>query len=216
MTEHIEVEAQAGVLTIAMRGGQVQTLPPQDTQTVSRAIDLANRDATVSAVLIQFDGDVRPGSAAPSASKVVFGPEPLLLAIGSARKPLVAAVCGRAGGAAMAMLLYCDLVYVAEDCLLSCPTTDFAPSLQTPYSQLLAARIGHVRAFELMALDRAIDARTAVDWGIANAAVGPAQVVAHAKAAAQALAARGYGADASFPHSRLSFAEACRDMRTWH
>jgi enoyl-CoA hydratase/carnithine racemase len=200
------------VLTIAMRGGQIETLSAKDSREISRAIDAANKDTAVNAILLLFDG----GLIADDAAGEVFRPDPLLLAIGGARKPLVAAVNGRVGGATMAMLLYCDLVYVAEDAALSCPATGLAASLQTPWSQLLAARIGHVRAFELLALEMVIDGRTAAEWGIANAAIPATAVVGHAQVVARRLAARPAGALASFPLSRLSTAEALRDMRTRH
>jgi enoyl-CoA hydratase/carnithine racemase len=88
------------------------------------------------------------------------------------------------------MLLHCDLVFVAEDALLSTPFVNLALVPEAASSLLLPARIGHARAFAMFALGEPIDGRTAAAWGLANAAVPAADLRARARASADAIAAR--------------------------
>jgi enoyl-CoA hydratase/carnithine racemase len=205
MSEQVLIDKADGVLTVTLdRPERKNALTSEMYRTLGGAIDAANDDPTVRAVLIQANGDMFTAGndlsefAAINAGKAAGGPsgqasgqpsgEPLLAALAQAKKPLVAAVHGRAVGIGLTMLLHCDLVYVAETALLSCPFVNLALAPEAASSLLLPARIGHVRAFELFALGRVIDGRVAEAWGIANAAMPAEEVKPRARAAAQALA----------------------------
>lgn len=203
MSERVLIEKAAGVLTVTLnRPEKKNALTVEEYRRLGGAIDAANDDAEVRAILFQANGDmftaghdvsefaaINAGGAADAGGGRPAG-EPFLLALANARKPLVAAVHGRAVGIGLTMLLHCDLVYVADDALLSCPFVNLALVPEAASSLLLPARVGHVRAFELFVLGTPIDGRTAAEWGIANAALPAAEVQAKARAAAQALAAR--------------------------
>jgi enoyl-CoA hydratase/carnithine racemase len=88
------------------------------------------------------------------------------------------------------MLLHCDLVFVAEDAMLTTPFVSLALVPEAASSVLLPARVGHARAFAMFALGEAVDGPTAVAWGIANAVVPAAGLRARARAAAEAVAAQ--------------------------
>jgi len=88
------------------------------------------------------------------------------------------------------MLLHCDLVFVSDDALLTTPFVNLALVPEAASSLTLPARIGHARAFAMFVLGEAVDAKQAVDWGIANAVVPRADLRARARAAADAIAAR--------------------------
>lgn len=184
--DQVLIDKAEGVLTLTLnRPEKKNALTTETYRRIGGAIDAANADASVRVVLIQAKGDmftaghdvaefaqINAGGAAPERPSG----EPFLLALANAKKPLVAAVQGRAVGIGLTMLLHCDLVYVAEDALLSCPFVSLALVPEAASSLLLPARIGHVRAFELFTLGKTIDGRTAAAWGIANAAL-PADVV---------------------------------------
>ena len=118
------------------------------------------------------------------------GPNPLIAALARTTTPLVAAVQGRAVGVGSTMLLHCDLVFVAEDARLTTPFVNLALVPEAASSLLLPTRIGHVRAFAMFVLGNAVDAPTAVAWGLANAVVPKAELRARARAAAFAVAAQ--------------------------
>lgn len=202
MTEHVLIEKAGGVLTLTLnRPEKKNALTRAMYQALGEAIDEAADDKDVRCVLIQANGDmftagndlgdfaaVNAGDA--TANRAREGGNPLLAALGRARIPLVAAVHGRAVGVGVTMLLHCDLVYVAEDALLTTPFVNLALVPEAASSMLLPARIGHARAFSMFVLGEAVDGRTAAAWGIANAAVPAGELRAKARAAAEAVAAR--------------------------
>jgi enoyl-CoA hydratase/carnithine racemase len=202
MTEHVLSETSGGVLTLTLnRPEKKNALTRAMYQALGEAIDGAADDRDVRCVLIQANGDiftagndladfaaVNAGDA--TANQAREGGNPLLAALARARIPLVAAVHGRAVGVGVTMLLHCDLVYVAEDALLTTPFVNLALVPEAASSMLLPARIGHARAFAMFVLGEAVDGRTAAAWGIANAAVPAAELRAKARAAAEAVAAR--------------------------
>jgi enoyl-CoA hydratase/carnithine racemase len=202
MTEHVLIEKSGGVLTLTInRPEKKNALTRAMYQALGEAIDGAADDRDVHCVLIQANGDIftagndladfaAVNAGDTSANQAREGGNPLLAALARAKTPLVAAVHGRAVGVGVTMLLHCDLVYVAEDALLTTPFVNLALVPEAASSMLLPARIGHARAFSMFVLGEAVDGRTAAAWGIANAAVPAAELRAKARAAAEAVAAR--------------------------
>jgi enoyl-CoA hydratase/carnithine racemase len=202
MTEHVLSELSGGVLTLTInRPEKKNALTRAMYQALADGIDGANDDPSIRCVLIQANGDiftagndladfaaVNAGDA--SANQAREGGNPLLIALGRAKIPLVAAVHGRAVGVGVTMLLHCDLVYVAEDALLTTPFVNLALVPEAASSMLLPARIGHARAFAMFVLGEAVDGRKAEAWGIANAAVPASELRAKSRAAAEAVASR--------------------------
>ena len=202
MTEHVLIEKSGGVLTLTInRPEKKNALTRAMYQALGEAIDGAADDKDVRCVLIQANGDIftagndlgdfaAVNSGDTTANQAREGGNPLLAALARAKTPLVAAVHGRAVGVGVTMLLHCDLVYVAEDALLTTPFVNLALVPEAASSMLLPARIGHARAFAMFVLGEAVDGKTAAAWGIANAAVPAAELRAKARAAAEAVAAR--------------------------
>lgn len=216
----VGVEVSGGVLAIALRANHMVDLAPAARDQVSRAIDRANDDASIKAILVEViqgaPTSVAEAAEAGAASPDALSSELLLLSIANVRKPMVAAVEGRVGGIALALLLQCDLVYLAEDAILTWSPAGELSVVQNACTQLLGVRVGHVRAFELFGLGASIDGRTAADWGVANAAVPAGQVLERARAAAQALAARWAGPLASQATSRLRTVKSVGAQRVRH
>jgi enoyl-CoA hydratase/carnithine racemase len=202
MTEHVLTETAGGVLTLTLnRPEKKNALTRAMYQALADGIDRADADPAIHCVLIQANGDmftagndladfaaVNRGDA--DANSAREGGNPLLNALERAKTPIVAAVNGRAVGVGVTMLMHCDLVYVAEDALLTTPFVNLALVPEAASSMFLPARIGHARAFAMFVLGEAVDARKAVEWGIANAALPAGELRAKALAAAQAVASR--------------------------
>lgn len=202
MTEHVLSEVSGGVLTLTLnRPEKKNALTRAMYQALADGIDRADADPAIACVLIQANGDmftagndladfaaVNRGDA--DANSAREGGNPLLNALERARTPIVAAVNGRAVGVGTTMLMHCDLVYVAEDALLTTPFVNLALVPEAASSMLLPARIGHARAFAMFVLGEAVDARKAEAWGIANAVVPNGELRARARAAAEAVATR--------------------------
>src|SRR5436305_1957096 len=111
-----------------------------------------------------------------------------LRALAQSSRPLVAAVQGRAVGIGTTMLLHCDLVVLAENALLSTPFVNLALVPEASSSLLMPLRIGYARAFEMLALGDAVDARSAFAWGLANRVVPLDKLDVEARALAARLA----------------------------
>ncbi|MBS0331540.1 MAG: enoyl-CoA hydratase/isomerase family protein [Proteobacteria bacterium] len=202
MDKHVLIDLEGGVLTLTLnRPEKKNALTRAMYAALGEAIDGANDDPQARCVLIQANGDMftagndmadfaAVNAGDPQAQAAQRGGNPLLAALGRAKKPLVAAVQGRAVGVGVTMLLHCDLVYVAEEALLTTPFVNLALLPEAASSILLPARIGHARAFSMFVLGEAVSGRQAEAWGLANAAVPAGEVQARARAAAEAVAAR--------------------------
>ncbi len=111
-----------------------------------------------------------------------------LEAITRSTQPMVAAVQGRAVGIGTTMLLHCDFVLLAEDAQLSTPFVSLALVPEAASTMLMPLRIGHARAYEMFALGETMDAKTALQLGIANRVVPLEKLHAEAAAIAERLA----------------------------
>jgi enoyl-CoA hydratase/carnithine racemase len=109
-------------------------------------------------------------------------------------KPIVAAVQGFAIGGGTTMLTHCDFVYAGESAMFQMPFINLAlvPEFGTSYS--LPARIGYLRAAELIQLAQRFDAKRAAQLGLVTEVVLDDQVLATASATAQKLAEKPAGA----------------------
>jgi len=201
MTEHVLIEKSGGVLTLTLnRPDKKNALSNEMYAALGDAIDNAPDDPEVRCILIQANGDMfTAGNDLSSFAAVNSGEAPtgdrrggsaLIMALARAKTPVVAAVNGRAVGVGTTMLLHCDLVFLAEDALLTTPFVNLALAPEAASSMLLPARIGHARAFSMFVLGEAVDARKAEAWGIANAVVPLSELRARARAGAEAIAAR--------------------------
>jgi len=198
MPSHVLVDKTDAVLTLTLnRPEKKNALTAEMYAVLGRSIDDAEQDSEVRCILLQANGDVfTAGNDLSEFARFNAGEtdraagNPLLAALARASTPIVAAVQGRAVGVGTTMLLHCDLVFVAEDALLTTPFVNLALVPEAASSMLLPARIGHARAFSMFVLGEPVDGRTAVAWGLANAVVPAADLRAHARTAAEAIAAR--------------------------
>ena len=105
-------------------------------------------------------------------------------------KPIVAAVQGAAIGGGTTMLTHCDFVFAGESAKFRMPFVDLAvvPEFGTSYS--VPARIGYLRAAELVLLGLPFDAKRAAELGLVTRVVADQQLLPTATAAAQQLAVK--------------------------
>jgi enoyl-CoA hydratase/carnithine racemase len=202
MIDHVRSEKSNGVLTLTLnRPEKKNALTRAMYEALGHGIEGAEHGDDVRCVLIQAEGDMFTAGndlsdfAAASRQEPVADAtrsrgNPLLIALAKATMPIVAAVNGRAVGIGTTMLLHCDLVFVSDDARLTTPFVNLALVPEAASSLLLPARIGHARAFAMFVLGEAVDAKTAVDWGLANAMFPAGELRARARAAAEAVAAR--------------------------
>src|ERR1700693_4672510 len=109
-------------------------------------------------------------------------------------KPIVAAVHGMVHGGGTTMLTHCDFVYAGESAKLQMPFINLAlvPGFGTIYS--IPARLGHIRAAELILLATPFDAKRAAELGVVTRVVPDQKLLTTATETAQQLAEKPVGA----------------------
>src|SRR6476660_6331286 len=103
-------------------------------------------------------------------------------------KPIVAAVQGAAIGGGTTMLTHCDFVFAGESAKFQMPFVNLAvvPEFGSSYS--VPARIGHLRAAELILLGEPFNASRAAELGLVTRVVPDQELLATATKTASALA----------------------------
>jgi enoyl-CoA hydratase/carnithine racemase len=105
-------------------------------------------------------------------------------------KPLVAAVHGAAIGCGTTMLTHCDFIYAGESTKFQMPFINLAVVPEFGSSCSVPARIGHVRAAELILLGALFDATRAAELGLVTQVVSDKDVLARATETVRKLAAK--------------------------
>lgn len=137
------------------------------------ALDGASEDASVGAVVVTGAGDLFSAGAdvnlflgaaqGGDISKVGRLYEPLR----ACTKPTIAAVNGPAIGMGVTILPHFDLVYCAHEATFTVPFMRLGLGVEYAGSFHLPRLLGHQRARELVLRGKAIDGKTAEDWGLA-------------------------------------------------
>jgi enoyl-CoA hydratase/carnithine racemase len=114
-------------------------------------------------------------------------------------KPLLAAVNGVGVGIGLTFLLHCDIVFVAEGARLRAPFIPLGVVPEAGSTFLLPYVIGWQRAAEVLFTAEWIDARRAVEIGLASRVCSPEALLPEIRAKAAAIATQPLG---SLRHSK--------------
>ena len=192
----ILTHTEEGILTITLnRVAKKNSLTGAMYAAISDALEAAAADPVVGVSVIQghetiFSAGNDIGDflkAPPSADSPVIR---FLRVISSFPKPLIGAVCGAAVGVGTTLLLHCDLVYAGDNAAFSLPFVNLGLCPEAGSSYLLPRLMGHQRASEALLLGDPFTAETALEVGLINRIVPPAEVHALAHRQAQRLAAK--------------------------
>jgi enoyl-CoA hydratase len=104
--------------------------------------------------------------------------------------PVIAAVNGFALGGGLELALACDLIIASEKARFGQPEINLALIPGFGGTQRLPHRIGHNKARELIMTGEMFDAKTALEWGLVNQVVAPADLLETAKKLAEKLASK--------------------------
>jgi enoyl-CoA hydratase/carnithine racemase len=113
-----------------------------------------------------------------------------LRAISTFAKPIVASVCGPAVGIGTTLLLHCDLVYAGDNAAFSLPFVNLGVCPEAGSSLLVPQLMGYPRAAEVLLLGEHFMAETALEIGMINRIVPPAEANALAQRQALKLASK--------------------------
>lgn len=196
----VRIETADRVMVVTLdRASKKNAITDEMYGEIACALDQAAADDDVRVVVLAGDGpDFCAGNdISMFTDAAAGGPDietsnvgPFLTALSTFPKPLVAIVTGRAIGVGATMLLHCDLVYVASDAQLILPFVNLGLTPEAGSAWLLPQRIGHVRAFAVMALGERLSGEAAASLGLANMALPAADVGPAGMAAARTLAGK--------------------------
>jgi enoyl-CoA hydratase/carnithine racemase len=128
----------------------------------------------------------------------------LLDVLGGFEKPLLAAVNGVAVGFGCTLLLYCDLVLIAETARLRFPFTALGMVPEAGSSALLPTRMRWADAMWAMLSSEWIDAAAAFESGLAWRIIPDAELRQHASSAASLISAHDVDAVAATKRLMIS------------
>lgn len=141
---------------------------------LTRQLQRAEADASVRVVLLTGKGDCFTAVNDLDAFevKVPEGEESagisFIRQLADFKKPLIASVQGKALGIGVTLLLHCDLVYAAEEASFCMPFIQLGVIPEAGSTALLPQRLGHLKAFEYLALGPFFSAATACQLGLVN------------------------------------------------
>ena len=193
----IATHVEAGVMTLTLnRLARKNSITAAMYAVLADALESAKSDAAVRALVIQGHetifsagndiGDfLNQPPSKPDAPVFRF-----LYGISSFPKPIVAAVCGPAVGVGTTMLLHCDLVYAGDNAAFSMPFVNLGLCPEAASSILAAQLMGYHRAAEALLLGEPFLAEAALEMGLINRIVPPAEANALAQRQAMKLAAK--------------------------
>lgn len=199
MSDLVRYERDEAVVLITInRPEAMNAFTTQLSHELQLALERAHADAAVRVVVLTGEGrsfsagaDLKSGfEGRPVFGKLQYEYRPVISAIATMPQPVIAAIPGSAAGIGMSVALSCDLVIMAENAFLLSPFTTISLVPDGGLNWLLVRQLGYRRAYQLSIEAERIDARRAVEWGLANRAVPAEELQAAALDWAKSLAMR--------------------------
>lgn len=200
MSNFVREEVRNNVLWLTLSRTDKKNALTQDMYSaLSRALQAADRDSKIAAVVLTGDGDSFTAGndlhdfLAIEELDDSSPPFEFLYTLSRLSVPLVAGVNGLAIGIGTTILLHCDLVYASHDAVFALPFINLGLVPEAASSLLLPQQCGHLRASELLLLGDNFNAETALEYGLVNKLVAADALNDTLEQVAQALASKPHG-----------------------
>lgn len=217
--EAVVVERHESVATVVLnRPGAHNALNRGLKDGLLRALNEVADDSAVRAVVLTGEGksfcvgqdlsehaEALERGAFSAFDTVIQHYTPIVTALATMPKPVIAAVNGTCVGAGLGFALACDLRVLASEATLLTAFTSIGLTCDSGLSMTLARAVGDARARELILLDRSFSAQEAVSWGITGDVMEAGQVRGHAQKLAATLAA---GPTRAYAEAKTAVSEA--------
>lgn len=209
---------EAVALITLNRPGVLNAFDAAMRREVREAIDQANRDESVRAVVLTGAGrafsagaDLAEGAAAATVEQILLEEyKPAIMAIARSPKPWIAAVNGAAAGIGSSFAMACDLVVMAETAYFYQAFMAIALIPDGGATWQLVRQLGPKRAFEMIVDGEKMRAARCVELGLANRVVSAEELMGNALGWAGSLARK---APLALRYSKEALAEAMqRDL----
>ena len=194
----VQTELSQGVLAIILNRPKVNAINAEMLQALRQAFTEAERNVEIRVVLLAARGNVFSAGQDMAEIKAAQGTSfryhllhtynPLILQIRRLQKPVLAAINGPVSGAALGIVLACDLRIAADTARFVMGFAGVGLAPDSGVSLLLPALIGLGRACEYAYTNTPIEAQQALELGLVNRVVPSAELDAQAAVWAAALA----------------------------
>jgi enoyl-CoA hydratase/carnithine racemase len=198
----IELETLDGIATVTLANPRKRNaLSLLALGELCAAFDLLGADTTVKVVILRALGpafsaghDLREVQTASRSQDNVLARDifvacvRVMTAIQSIAQPVIAEVSGVATAAGCQLVATCDLAFAAFEATFATPGVKIGLFCTTPMVALTRS-IGRKRALQMLLTGDPIDARTAAEWGLINAALPGDALRAEVLAVARQIAA---------------------------
>ena len=191
MSDIVRYEHTDGVAAITLnRPDAMNSFTSQLSFDLLEALEKAHHDDSVRAVLLTGEGrcfsagaDLKTGLEGRRVyGKLQYEYRPVMTAVASMPKPVIAAVPGSAAGIGLSLALTCDLLIMADNAFLLSPFTTISLVPDGGLNWLLVRQLGYRRAFQLSIESERIDAERCVQLGLANKVVPAEELQSAARA----------------------------------
>lgn len=199
MSDLVKYEQSGAVAVITLnRPDSMNAFTTELSLELQLALERVAGDESVRVVVLTGEGrcfsagaDLKAGFEGRSVfGKLQYEYRPVVSAIATMSKPVIAAVPGSAAGIGMSMALHCDLMIMADNAFLLSPFTTISLVPDGGLNWLLVRQLGYRRAFQLSVESERIPAERCVELGLANKAVPAEELQDAALEWAEALAKR--------------------------
>lgn len=180
MSDIVKYEQHGAVAVITFnRPDAMNSFTSQMSFDVLDALERAHHDENIRVVVITGEGrcfsagaDLKSGFEGRQVfGKLQYEYRPVMSAIATMPKPVIAAVPGSAAGIGLSLALTCDLLIMADNAFLLSPFTTISLVPDGGLNWLLVRQLGYRSAFQLSVESERIDAARSVELGLANKAV---------------------------------------------
>ena len=113
---------------------------------------------------------------------------PVIMAIKRMEQPVITAIRGPAAGFGAGLAAAGDIVILSENAYFFCAFCHVGLVPDGGATYLLAKAVGRVRAMQMMLLGEKVDAKTALEWGLATKVVPDEELEGEAMTLAKSLA----------------------------
>ena len=174
----VQADLQDGVLKIVLNRPKVNAFNTPMIHQMQAVFKQAERDAPVRCVLLTARGnsfsagqdltEMQSGSEISFRAHLLRTYNPLILQIRRLEKPVLAAIQGAVSGAALGIVLACDLRIAAQDARFLVGFSGIGLAPDSAVSLFLPLLIGLGRASEAAFNNTPINAVQALEWGLVN------------------------------------------------
>jgi len=198
MAETVYTELKNNIFTITLDRPKANAFNLEMVKSLRRAFDNAAHEPLARVVLLRAAGDTFSGgqdiyemlhAEGISYRKHMLDTyNPLVIQIRQLNLPVLAEINGTAAGAALGMVLACDLRIAGDDASFVVGFLGLGLAPDTAVSLFLPALIGLGRATEVAFTNEPISAQQALSWGLVNRVVPSDSLQTSADAMARSLA----------------------------